>query len=106
MSPDVSLHEDFKIFLNENDLAQEVKKATRDANTLDLIATNIHERVIRTEVLPGISDYSCVLTEISMIAFRDKTADYRQQHHCRRRMEPDKEEYRGWHCQINTIKNV
>ena len=73
----VNLHEDFKIFLNENGLVQEVKKPTRDANTLDLIATNIHKRVIRTEVLPGISDHSCVLMEISMRVNRRKQAPHK-----------------------------
>ena len=73
----INLHEDFRAFLNENGLVQEVREPTRDANTLDLIATNIHERVIKTEVLPGISDHSCVLMEISMRINRRKQAPHK-----------------------------
>ena len=54
-----------------------MREPTRDANTLDLIATNIHERVIKTEVLPGISDHSCVLMEISMRINRRKQAPHK-----------------------------
>ena len=73
----VKLREDFKALRNENGLVQEVKEPTRDANTLDLIATNIHERVIKTEVVPGISDHGCVLTEISMRISRRKQAPHK-----------------------------
>ena len=62
----INLHEEFKAFLDENGLVQEVIEPTREKNILDLIATNIHERVNKTEVLPGISDHRCALIEISM----------------------------------------
>ena len=58
-------------------MVQEVTQPTREHNTLDLIATNIHERINKTEVLPGISDHKIVMTEISMKAKRRKQAPHK-----------------------------
>ena len=73
----INLHEEFKAFLDENGLVQEVIEPTREKNILDLIATNIHERVNKTEVLPGISDHRCTLIEISMRVNRRKQAPHK-----------------------------
>lgn len=73
----VQLHEEFKTFLDDNGMVQEVTKPTREKNILDLVATNIHERVIRTEILPGISDHNAVLTEISMSVNRRRQAPHK-----------------------------
>ena len=73
----INLHEEFKAFLDENGLVQEVIEPTREKNILDLIATNIHERVNKTEVLPGISDHRCALIEISMRVNRRKQAPHK-----------------------------
>ena len=73
----VQLHEDFKSFLNDNGLVQEVMDPTRENNTLDLIATNFHERINKTEVLAGISDHNCVLTEISARVTRRREAPHK-----------------------------
>ena len=51
----IQLHEDFESFLNDDGLVQEVLDPTRENNTLDLITTNFHERINKTEVLPAIS---------------------------------------------------
>ena len=43
-----------------------VESATRSKNTLDLILTNLPSRILRTDVIPGISDHDTVHTELDM----------------------------------------
>jgi hypothetical protein len=52
--------------LNSNALTQLVEEPTRQQNTLDLILTNHHGKVIRTDTIPGISDHDIVYTEFDL----------------------------------------
>lgn len=61
-------------FLNTYGLTQHVKEPTRERNTLDLIASNIPDRINRTKVIPGISDHHVVYTEVSLKVNRRRTA--------------------------------
>lgn len=54
------------VFLDNFGLTQIVNEPTRGQNTLDLIMTNIPERVNRVHVIPGISDHNIPYAEISM----------------------------------------
>ena len=59
-------HTDFIDLLHDHGLTQLVQKPTRLDNTLDLMITNNPTRIIRTEILPGISDHDAVLTELDI----------------------------------------
>ena len=72
--PQPANHQEFKEFMDTTGLSQLVKKPTRNNNTLDLIMTNIPERVNRTDILPGISDHHICYTELSLRANRRKQA--------------------------------
>ena len=61
-----NLHTDFMDVLNNNALTQLVEEPTRQQNTLDLILTNHHGKVIRTDTIPGISDHDIVYTEFDL----------------------------------------
>jgi hypothetical protein len=61
-----NLHTDFMDVLNNNALTQLVEEPTRQQNTLDLILTNHPGKVIRTDTIPGISDYDIVYTEFHL----------------------------------------
>ena len=64
--PIPSLHEEFEIFLADNGLTQMISDPTYLMNTLDLTLTNIHERINRTKVLPGMSDHHVTYTELDL----------------------------------------
>lgn len=68
-----ALHDEFKSLLNNNGMVQKVTDVTRE-NTLDLVASNIHEGINKTEVHRGISDHSPVITKISIGTKRMKQA--------------------------------
>ena len=52
--------------LNNNALNLLVEEPTRQQNTLDLILTNHPGKVIRTDTIPGISDYDIIYTECDL----------------------------------------
>ena len=59
-------HTDFIDLLHDHGLTQLVNKPTRQQNTLDLMITNNPTRVIRTEIIPGISDHDAVFSELDI----------------------------------------
>ena len=59
-------HTDFIELLHDHGLTQLVNKPTRLNNILDLMITNNPTRVIRTKVIPGISDHDAVLSELDI----------------------------------------
>ena len=51
---------------------QLVVDPTRNGNTLDLLVTNIPSMILRTEVIPGVSDHDIVYSEIDINPVRNK----------------------------------
>ena len=56
----------FSEIINDNGLVQIVEEPTRKDNTLDLFLTNRPSKVLRVDVLPGVSDHDIVFTELDM----------------------------------------
>ena len=50
--------------LDDNGLVQFIEEPTRNKNTLDLLITNIPSKILRTDIIPGISDHDIVYAEI------------------------------------------
>ena len=50
--------------LDDNGMVQVIEEQTRNTNTLDLLITNIPSKIIRTDIIPGISDHDAVYAEI------------------------------------------
>ena len=67
-----SLHYKFGEILDNNSLQQLVEEPTRGKNTLDLFATNAPSKIIKVEVLPGISDHDIVAIEVDISPKRRK----------------------------------
>ena len=59
-------HTEFRDLLENFGLTQCVLEPTRRSNTLDLIATNLPDRINRVKVIPGISDHEIVFMELSV----------------------------------------
>ena len=70
--PYTGLHQDFLDFIKTFGLTQLVEELTRLLNILDLMITNIPERVNSTRVIPGISDHHIPFTELSLRTNRRK----------------------------------
>ena len=70
----VGLHQDFIEFTKSFGFSQLVDEPTRLHNTLDLLLTNIPERINHTKILPGISDHNIPFTELSLRTNRRKQA--------------------------------
>ena len=64
------LHARFMEIIDNNSLTQVVQEPTRKNNTLDLILTNCPNKLIRVEILPGISDHDVVFAEVDMRPIR------------------------------------
>lgn len=54
---------EFLSLLDDHCLTQIVTKPTRNQNTLDLIATNLDDQVVRVKTLPRICDHDIPYTE-------------------------------------------
>ncbi|MEW8547734.1 MAG: endonuclease/exonuclease/phosphatase family protein, partial [Candidatus Thiodiazotropha sp.] len=67
-----NLHLKFSEILDNNGLTQIVEDPTRKNNILDLIITNQPSKVLRVDVIPGISDHDAVFTELDMRPVRYK----------------------------------
>jgi len=52
--------------LDDNGLTQIVEEPTRNTSTLDLIITNLPNKVQRVNTIPGISDHHAVFAEFSI----------------------------------------
>jgi hypothetical protein len=65
-----NLHHRFGEILDDRGLVQIVDKPTRDRNTLDLIITNTPSKVVRVDVIPGVSDHDCPLVELDVKPIR------------------------------------
>ena len=65
-TPYVELHRAFSESLMQYELKQLVTEPTRCGNTLDLMITNIPSRIVRTRVIPGISDHDIPLVDLSL----------------------------------------
>ena len=50
--------------LDDNGLVQVIEEPTRNKNTLDLLIINIPSKILRTDIIPGISDHDIVYAEI------------------------------------------
>ena len=74
-SPYADLHQDFIDLTKTFSLSQLVREPTRVSNVLDLLLTNIPERINFTKVLPGISDHQIPLTEMSLCVNRRRQAE-------------------------------
>lgn len=62
----VDLHNHLLESLSNYELRQLIDEPTRKENTLDLMLTNVPDRVIRTRVLPGISDHEIPVVDFSL----------------------------------------
>lgn len=78
MKPDsqfLDLHNDFARFIDDYNLKQVVTENTRLGNILDLVLTNIPNRINRCKVIPGISDHDGIpFVEVSLNAHKKKAA--------------------------------
>ena len=58
-----SLHTKFSEILDDDSMVQIVEEPTRKNNTLDLFVTNQPDKILRVDVLPGISDHDIAFAE-------------------------------------------
>ena len=58
--------------LDDNGLVQVIEEPTRNKNTLDLLITNIPSTILRTDIIPGISDHDIVYAEIDIKPVKHK----------------------------------
>ena len=61
-----TLHTRFTEVLDNSSLVQLVEEPTRQNNTLDLLITNQPSKVLRVDVVPGISDHDIVSAEFDL----------------------------------------
>ena len=61
-----TLHTRFTGVLDNSSLVQLVEEPTRQNNTLDLLITNQPSKVLRVDVMPGISDHDIVFAEFDL----------------------------------------
>ena len=61
-----SLHTKFSDMLDDSSMVQIVEEPTRKQNTLDLLITNQPDKVMRVDILPGISDHDIVFAELDL----------------------------------------
>jgi len=61
-----NLHRKFSEIIDNNSLTQVVQEPTRRNNTLDLMLTNRPNKILRVDILPGISDHDIVFAELDM----------------------------------------
>ena len=59
-------HYNLTTTLEDTGLCQLIKTPTRNDNILDLMITNFHNQVPRTEILPGISEHDIVFLEFNI----------------------------------------
>ncbi len=58
--------------LDDNGMVQVIEEPTRNKNRLDLLITNIPSKILRTDIIPGISDHDAVYAEIDIKPVRHK----------------------------------
>ena len=58
--------------LDDNGMVQVIEEPTRNKNTLDLLITNIPSKILRSDIIPGISDHDAVYAEIDIKPVRHK----------------------------------
>ena len=61
-----SLHTKFSEILDDVCMVQIVEEPTRKNNTLDLLITNQPDKILRVDVLPGVSDHDIVFAEFDL----------------------------------------
>ena len=61
-----SLHTKFSEILDDVSMVQIVEEPTRKNNTLDLLITNQPDKILRVDVLPGVSDHDIVFAEFDL----------------------------------------
>ena len=66
------LHQRFSDIIDDSGLVQVVEEPTRKDNTLDLFLTNRPNKVLRVDVLPGVSDHDMVFLELDMRPVKQK----------------------------------
>ncbi len=58
--------------LDDKGIVQVIEEPTRNKNTLDLLITNIPSTILRTDIIPGISDRDAVYAELDIKPVRHK----------------------------------
>ena len=61
-----SLHTKFSDILDDSSMVQILEEPTRKQNTLDLLITNQPDKIMRVDILPGISDHDKVFAELDL----------------------------------------
>ena len=61
-----SLHLKLSDILDNNSMVQTVEEPTRKNNTLDLLISNQPNKVLRVDVLPGVSNHNIVFAELDL----------------------------------------
>ena len=97
------LHHRFSEIINDNGLVQIVEEPTRKDNTLDLFVTNRPNKVLRVDVLPGVSDHGMVFTELDMRPVKQKQKPRRVPIYRKAEWELMKEDMRSLHNDMEVI---
>ena len=91
------LHHRFSEIIDETGLVQIVEEPTRKDHTLDLFLTNRPNKMLRVDVLPGVSDHGMVFTELGMRPVKQKQKPRRVPIYRKAEWGPMKEDIRSLH---------
>ena len=80
-----------------------MEEPTRKDNVLDLILTNRPNKVLRVDVLPGVSDHDIVFTELDMRPVKQKQKPRKIPIYRKAEWEPMKEDMKSLHKDMEAI---
>ena len=82
-----------------------MEEPTRKDNVLDLILTNRPNKVLRVDVLPGVSDHDIVFTELAMRPVKQKKKPRQIPIYRKAEWEPRKEDMKSLHKYMEAMYN-
>ena len=99
------LHHRFSDIIDNIGLVQIVEEPTLKNNVLDLILTNRPNKVLRVDVLPGVSDHDIVFTELDMRPVKQKQKPRQIPIYRKAEWEPMKEDMKSLHKDMEAMYN-